>query len=187
MTALTIGCVFNNGLPIHIGAALPGHANLRNTRGYVAVFDEDEVRHYQMHIARRRALRPDHEYRLVTGAEWEEFEEHFDKRKVELGACGRPYGAPCAHEHACVRCPMLHVEPRMIARLDDLEADLITRRERAEKEGKSGEVDGLELTPGRLHDKHSRAMRLQTQNPTALHVQGSDPFRSGLIRLLAVS
>ena len=65
MTALTIGCVFNNGLPIHIGAALPGHANLRNTRGYVAVFDEDEVRHYQMHIARRRALRPDHEYGLV--------------------------------------------------------------------------------------------------------------------------
>lgn len=151
----------NNGLPIHIGAALLGHANLQTTRGYVAVFDEDVVRHYQMHIASRRALRPDHEYAQVSNDEWEEFEEHFDKRKVELGACGRPYGTPCAHEHACIRCPMLHVEPRMILRLDELEADLLARRERAEKEGWKGEVDGLELTLGHLRDKRGRVMRLQ--------------------------
>jgi integrase len=36
----------NNGLPIHIGAALLGHLNLQTTRGYVAVFNEDVVRHY---------------------------------------------------------------------------------------------------------------------------------------------
>lgn len=151
----------NNGLPIHIGAALLGHANLQATRGYVAVFDEDVVRHYQMHLANRRAMRPEHEYVQVTDSEWQDFEEHFDKRKVELGACGRPYGTPCAHEHACVRCPMLHVEPRMILRLDELEAELISRRERAEKEGWKGEVDGLELTLGHLRDKRSRALRLQ--------------------------
>ncbi|PUB19813.1 phage integrase family protein, partial [Promicromonospora sp. AC04] len=92
----------NNGLPIHIGAALLGHASLQTTRGYVAVFDEDVVRHYQLHLARRRQLRPDDEYHKESEAEWREFEEHFDKRKVELGACGRPYGTPCAHEHACV-------------------------------------------------------------------------------------
>jgi len=40
------------------------------------------------------------EYRPPSDTEWTEFEEHFDKRKVELGTCGRPYGAPCAHEHA---------------------------------------------------------------------------------------
>ncbi|MEU7524172.1 hypothetical protein AB0A74_00380 [Saccharothrix sp. NPDC042600] len=33
-------------LPIHIGAALLGHLNIRTTRGYVAVFDKDIVRHY---------------------------------------------------------------------------------------------------------------------------------------------
>lgn len=37
----------NSGLPIHIGAALLGHLNLETTRGYVAVFNEDVVRHYQ--------------------------------------------------------------------------------------------------------------------------------------------
>jgi site-specific recombinase XerD len=48
----------NHGLPIHIGAALLGHLNLETTRGYVAVFNEDVVRHYQAHLARRRQMRP---------------------------------------------------------------------------------------------------------------------------------
>lgn len=69
---------FPDGTLVHIGAALLGHANLQTTRGYVAVFDEDVVRHYQMHLANRRAMRPDHEYARVTDAEWQEFEDHFD-------------------------------------------------------------------------------------------------------------
>lgn len=91
----------NSGLPIHIGATLLGHLNIQTTRGYVAVFDEDVIRHYLTHLNERRQLRPDDEYGDVTREEWTEFEEHFDKRKVELGACGRPYGTPCQHEHAC--------------------------------------------------------------------------------------
>ena len=55
----------------------------------------------QSHLARRRAMRPEHEYQPVTDTEWTEFEEHFDKRKLELGNCGRPYATPCSHEHAC--------------------------------------------------------------------------------------
>jgi hypothetical protein len=34
-------------------------------------------------------MRPAEEYRPATEQEWAEFEEHFDKRKVELGTCGR--------------------------------------------------------------------------------------------------
>jgi integrase len=49
----------NNGLPIHIGAALLGHLNIQTTRGYVAVFEEDVVRHYQEFLERRRAMRPE--------------------------------------------------------------------------------------------------------------------------------
>ncbi|MFD7734135.1 tyrosine-type recombinase/integrase [Kitasatospora phosalacinea] len=56
----------NNGLPIHIGAALLGHLNIQTTRGYVAVFDEDVVRHYQEFLDRRRAQRPEREYRKPT-------------------------------------------------------------------------------------------------------------------------
>jgi hypothetical protein len=56
----------------------------------------------------------------------------------------------------------------MILRLDELEADLIARRERAEKEGWRGEVDGLELTLGHPRDKRGRPMRLQIQSRAAL-------------------
>ncbi|WP_330335332.1 site-specific integrase [Streptomyces sp. NBC_00536] len=48
----------NSGLPIHIGASLLGHLNLQTTRGYVAVFNEDVVRHYQGFLDRRRQARP---------------------------------------------------------------------------------------------------------------------------------
>jgi hypothetical protein len=153
----------NNGLPIHIGAALLGHNSLQTTRGYVAVFDEDVVRHYQLHLARRRALRPTDEYRPPTVDEWGEFDSHFDKRRLELGSCGRPYGTPCQHEHACIRCGMLQVDPEMLPRLDILESDLLARRSRAEQEQWFGEIEGLDLTLLHLRDKRQRAQRLQRQ------------------------
>jgi integrase len=149
----------NSGLPIHIGAALLGHASLQTTRGYVAVFNEDLVRHYQAFLDRRRQLRPADEYRPPTDAEWTEFEEHFDKRKVELGTCGRPYGTPCQHEFACIRCPVLQVDPKMLARLDEIEADLLTRRERAQAEGWHGEIEGLDLTLSFLRNKRAHTQR----------------------------
>ena len=155
----------NSGLPIHIGAALLGHLNIQTTRGYVAVFDEDVVRHYQDHIHQRRQARPAGEYRDTTKHEWDEFEEHFDHRKVELGACGRPYGTPCQHEHACVRCPMLHVNPKMLPRLAELEADLLDRRGRAEAEGWIGEIEGIELTLTFLRAKRDETQR-RAQRPS---------------------
>lgn len=149
----------NSGLPIHIGAVLLGHLSIQTTRGYVAVFDDDIVRHYQQFLDRRREQRPPDEYREPDPAEWVEFEEHFDKRKVELGSCGRPYGTPCAHEHACIRCPMLTLNPKMLPRLDELEDDLRARRKQAVNEGWQGEVDGLDLTLTFLRSKRNQARR----------------------------
>ncbi|MGO4613341.1 tyrosine-type recombinase/integrase [Nocardia sp. 2YAB30] len=102
----------NSGLPIHIGAALLGHLDLDTFRGHVTVFDDDVIQHYQAHLENRRQMRPADEYRDVTPEEWADFEEHFDKRKVELGGCARPYGTGCQHVHACIRSPMLNINPR---------------------------------------------------------------------------
>ncbi|MFD3944935.1 tyrosine-type recombinase/integrase [Streptomyces sp. NPDC058579] len=165
----------NSGLPIHIG-----DLNIQTTRGYVAVFDEDIVRHYIVHLNERRRLRPDHEYRDVTTEEWTEFEEHFDKRKVELGSCGRPYGTPCQHEHACIRCPMLQVNPKMISRLDDLEADLIARRSRAQAEGWAGEVEGIDLTLQLLRAKREDTQRIAHRPPIELGFP--EPYRQQRLR-----
>ncbi|MFJ3841964.1 hypothetical protein ACIPY6_41595 [Streptomyces sp. NPDC090054] len=93
-------------MPIHIGAALLGYLSIQTTRGYVAVFDDDVVRHYQQFLDRRRAQRPTSEYREPTTTEWSEFNEHFDKRRVELGSFGHPYGTPASTNTpaSVVRC-----------------------------------------------------------------------------------
>jgi hypothetical protein len=88
-----------------------GSLNLDTTHGYTAVFPEYVVAAHQAFIERRRELRPDGEYRTAEPDEWAEFEEHFLLRRVALGDCHRPYGTPCIHEHACVRCRFLRVDP----------------------------------------------------------------------------
>ncbi|WP_198165593.1 site-specific integrase [Nocardia fusca] len=158
----------NSGLPIHIGAALLGHLNLETFRGYVTVFNEDIVRHYQAHLDRRRQLRPDEEYRQITDTEWDEFQQHFDRRKVELGGCTRPYGSPCQHEHSCLRCPMLAIDPKMLPRLDEIEEDLQARRVRAERENWLGEVEGIDLTLTYLRQKREETKRLARVAPVGL-------------------
>jgi hypothetical protein len=70
-----------------------------------------------------------------------------------------PYGTACQHEHACLRCQMLSVNPKMLPRLDELEEDLISRRERTISEGWHGEVEGLELTLTFLRSKRDQTRR----------------------------
>lgn len=65
---------------------------------------------------------------------------------LELGDCGRPYGTPCIHEHACVRCPMLRVDPRQRTRLEQIIRNLGERIEEAKANGWQGEVEGLKTS-----------------------------------------
>lgn len=160
----------NRGLPIQFGAALLGHLDVQTTHGYVTVFQEDMIRHYQTHLAGRRAARPAREYRAATPTEWDEFEAHFDKRKVEFGQCGRPYATPCEHEHACIRCPMLRVDPGMLDRLDEIDADLVMRRGKAQAEGWLRELEGIELTRRFLDEKRAEAQRLSRAPITSLGI-----------------
>ncbi|MDQ2850956.1 MAG: site-specific integrase [Actinomycetota bacterium] len=162
----------NNGLPIHIGAALLGHLDVQTFHGYVTVFQEDVIRHYQAHLANRRAARPTADYRPITKQEWAEFEEHFDKRKVELGKCGRPYATPCEHEHACIRCPMLHVDPKMLDRLDEIHTDLLARRAHAEAQGWLGEIEGIDLTLRFLAEKRAETQRFTHLDQDTVTVLG---------------
>ncbi|RZD89563.1 integrase [Streptomyces albidoflavus] len=167
--------IINGGLPIHIGAALLGHLSLQTLQGYVAVFAEDVVAHYQRFLTHRRTLRPTDEYVDVTPEEWADFEEHFDKRKVELGNCARPYGTPCTHEHACIRCPMLQVNPKMLPRLAEIEKDLLLRRKRAEEEQWLGEVEGIDITLTFCRSKQAEAARLAQRKVVDLDIPRPRP------------
>lgn len=145
----------------HIAAALLGHLDLNTTSGYTAVFPEDVIRHHQQIIERRRQLRDAEEYREVTPQEWAEFERHFQLRRVALGDCFRPYGTPCVHEHACIRCPFLRLDPAQVPRLDTIEANTHARLAEARQHRWLGEVDALEESL-----RHIAAKRTQLPAPT---------------------
>jgi integrase len=159
----------NNGLPIHIAARLLGHLDLNTTQGYVAVYPEEVIRHYRQFIADRRTQRPGEEYREPTDSEWAEFRDHFSLRKVALGTCHRPYGTPCQHEHACVRCPMLRLDPAQVPRLLQIEANTCERLDEARRMQWLGEVAALEESLRHIAGKKQQAERLRMHGD---HVRG---------------
>ena len=132
------------GLPVHIAAKLLGHHSLAATQSYLAVFQDELIRTYRAFLDKRRAVRPEAEYREPTEEEWREFQQHFELRKLELGTCGRPYATPCQHEFACLRCPSLRVDPRQRPRLVEIITNLASRIDEARINGWLGEVQGLQ-------------------------------------------
>lgn len=136
----------SGGLPVHIIASLLGHQSINTTQGYTAVYQEDVMTHYHGFVSRRRALRPSEEYRKPTDTEWDDFVDHFAQRKLELGSCGRGYGTPCAHEHACIRCPMLRPDPAQRPRLEEIAVNLEERILEAIERGWKGESEGLAVS-----------------------------------------
>ncbi|GAA0547419.1 tyrosine-type recombinase/integrase [Paractinoplanes ferrugineus] len=134
------------GLPVHIAARILGHTSLSTTQTYLAVFQDELIRSYRAFVDQRRATRPEAEYREPTDEEWTEFQQHFQLRKLELGTCGRPYGTPCQHEHACVRCPMLRIEPAQRQRLTEIIDNLQHRITEAQERRWLGEVQGLQIS-----------------------------------------
>jgi Phage integrase family len=135
-----------SGLPPQIAAKICGHSTVDTTMRYAAIYPEDVIAHHRAFIARRRAERPSEEYRDLTAAEWDEFLAHFELRKVALGTCGRDHGTPCAHENACVRCPLLRVDPAQMSRLEEIHANLTDRLEEAKQQGWLGEVAAIDTT-----------------------------------------
>ncbi|MFF2126546.1 hypothetical protein ACFVW1_14290 [Streptomyces olivochromogenes] len=98
--------------------------------GYNAVYPAQAIEAHRSFIARRRNLRPHDEYRATTSEEWQEFLNHFERRKLALGSCGRVFGTNCIHEHACVRCPVLIVDPNERGRLVEILDNLNDRARR---------------------------------------------------------
>lgn len=147
----------STGLPLHITATLLGHLNLDTTRGYTTVFPEEVIAAHQHFIERRRATRTSAELRTATGEEWAEFENHFLLRKVALGDCHRPYGTPCVHEHACVKCRFLRVDPAQLPHIEEMTANATKRIAEAKERVWLGEVAALEDSLKHLRKRRTEA------------------------------
>src|SRR6266487_2864660 len=122
---------------------------------------EDGIRDGRVTGVQTCALPISEEYREPTEAEWREFEQHFRRRKLALGDCYRPYGTDCPHEHACVRCPMLRMDPDQLPRLLSIEQDTHRLLAEARANGWDGEVLALETTLHHIVEKKAQVQRLQ--------------------------
>lgn len=146
-----------NGMPPHIAQLILGHEDINTTMGYKTAYPEEAIRGHRAFIARRRELRPSEEYRSPTDTEWEEFLGHFERRRVALGDCGRAYSTSCIHEHSCIRCPLLRIDPAQRSRLEEIRDNLLARIAEAEREGWAGEAEGLRVSLAAANNKIAQA------------------------------
>ena len=123
----------------------------------LAVYPQEAINGHRAYIARRRAARPSEEYRTPTDAEWEELLGHFEHRRVALGDCGRAYSTSCIHEHSCIRCPLLRIDPAQRHRLEEIRDNLLARITEAEREGWAGEAEGLRVSLAAANNKLAQA------------------------------
>ncbi|WP_328936205.1 MULTISPECIES: site-specific integrase [unclassified Streptomyces] len=171
-----------NGLPPHIAQIIAGHESISTTMGYAAIYPSDAIEAHRAFIARRRQTRPTEEYRTITSQEWDEFLGHWQRRKLALGECGRAYGTDCAHEHACVRCPVLIVGPSDRPRFEEIRDNLRERIAEAEREGWLGEVEGLSVSLAAAEEKITQLFSRQERrdSPVFLGVPSIDQLAADI-------
>ena len=147
-----------NGMPPHIAQLILGHDDINTTMGYKAVYPEEAIRGHRAFIARRRATPAQRRIPVAhRTAEWEEFLGHFERRRVALGDCGRAYCTSCIHEHSCIRCPLLRIDPAQRHRLEEIRDNLLARIAEAEREGWAGEAEGLRVSLAAANNKLAQA------------------------------
>lgn len=159
-----------SGLPPHIAQIICGHANIQTTLGYKAIYPAEAIEAHRAFLARRRSARPGEEYRTPTDEEWDGFLAHFEKRKVSIGTCARAYATPCVHEHACVRCALLRVDPAQRPRLEEIRDNLHARIAEAEHKGWLGEVEGLKVSLAGTEDKLAQIQDTLTRRDTTIQL-----------------
>ncbi len=159
-----------NGMPPHIAQLILGHDNINTTMGYKAVYPEEAINGHRAFISRRRQLRPGEEYRTPTDTEWDEFLGHFERRRVALGDCGRAYGTSCVHEHSCIRCSLLRIDPAQRPRLEEIRANLRARIAEAERDGWAGEAEGLKVSLARANEKLAQADAAAARRTEHVHL-----------------
>ncbi|MEV4112446.1 site-specific integrase [Nonomuraea sp. NPDC049695] len=158
-----------NGMPPHIVQMILGHKLIDTTMGYTTIYPQEVINGHRAFIARRRAQRPSEEYRTPTDEEWEEFLGHFERRKMAIGVCGRAYGTNCQHEHACLKCPLLRVDPADRPRLEEIRDNVIARLAEAEREGWRGEVEKQRIYLAAAEDKLAQ-LDERARRATAIHL-----------------
>ena len=103
-------------------------------------------------------------------ARLDKVQRNFERRKLSLGTCGRSYATPCIHEHACIRCPLLRPDPAQRPRLTEIRDNLIARLGEAQREGWTGEADGLQVSLAAAGHKLAQMSQIAARRATVIHL-----------------
>jgi hypothetical protein len=95
-------------------------------------------------------------------------QRNFERRKLALGDCGRAWGTICIHEHSCIRCPLLRIDPAQRPRLASIRDSLTARIAEAEREGWTGEAEGLKVSLAAAEAKLAQADGLIARRAAAV-------------------
>ncbi|WP_055524724.1 hypothetical protein [Streptomyces graminilatus] len=104
------------------------------------------MRTYRGFLDRRRADRPQDEHREPTEQEWHGFQQPSSSARCHWAPAGDPAEPPAKHEHACIRCPVLQIDPRRRSRLIEIIQNLREHIREARANGWIGEVEGLQVS-----------------------------------------
>jgi uncharacterized protein len=155
----------------------PGTGGIRFTIGMmVDAPDEVDRLTEQMRTAGARVTKEPVDAEFFTGRSaylCDPEGNYFEIAWVSIGTCGRSFGTPCIHEHACVRCALLWPDPAQRSRLVEIRDNLKSRIAEAEREGWLGEVEGLQVSLAGAEDKLTqieRRRRLPAESSTDLGI-----------------
>ncbi|WP_222432379.1 hypothetical protein [Leekyejoonella antrihumi] len=93
--------------------------------------------------------------------------------RLDLADCATPPPATRQHsgeihEHACVRCALLRVDPAQRPRLEEIRDNLHARIAEAEHKGWLGEVEGLKVSLAGTEDKLAQIQDTLTRRDTTI-------------------
>ena len=135
--------------------------------GYKAVYPDEAIQAHLAFLARRRACGPARNTASPPTTSGTSSSATSNAARSPLGTCGRAFGTPCIHEHACIRCSMLWPDPAQRDRLVEIRDNLTARIAEAQREGWLGEVEGLKISLAGANDKLAQIDR-RTPRPAAV-------------------
>lgn len=160
----------NNNTPVHVIAALLGHASLDTVMVYAKLYPTTLIEEYRKAVRGSfLAAHGPEALRNPTAEEWQEFSRSCDMRDMGTHLCALPTGEHCSRGLVCLGCN--HAQPKKSAAPTFRQMLVSHRRELAlarKRDEPTGQIAARELEVVRIEHALHRAEELAVDVAEAL-------------------
>jgi hypothetical protein len=135
-----------HGMPPHIAQLVAGHRDIGVTLGYKAVYPEEVINAHRAFITRRRALRPAGNTAPPPTRNGPSSSATSSDANCRSAPAAAPTPPPALTSTPGIRCPLLRADPAQRPRLAEIRDNLTARIGEAQREGWTGEAEGLQVS-----------------------------------------